>query len=242
MPTTLGLKVTLKSLVMNIDFTKCTLLENQGYSNENYKFINNKKTYLLRKFVLKDRDRELEFNIQKLAYKKGISAKPILLTKEYMVCEFLEGYHKEILTREDIKNIIFTIKKLHNIKLKKEELNLQSLFKTQTKELQEAFSTIQKYPKELVLCHNDLNAKNFIFSKKSLKLIDWEFATINDLYFDLATISIEFNLSLIDEAYMLANYFQRDGWKKDKLEAYKVIYRFLCKEWFEEQGVNLTLP
>ena len=222
---------------MKIDFSKCTLLPEQGYSNKNYKFTHKNSVYLLRKFLLQDRDRELEFHIQKLAYAKGISAKPIVLEKEYMVCEFLEGYHKYELLRDDIKSVIYLLKKLHSIELNKEELELKFLFKSQTEELKKAFTTIEAYPKELVLCHNDLNAKNFIFSKKALKLIDWEFATINDLYFDLATVSVEFNLSVVDEAYMLANYFQKEGWRRDKLEAYKVVYRLLCEEWFKEQGI-----
>ncbi len=232
MLTTLGLK----HIVMKIDFSKCTLLAEQGYSNKNYTFTHKKTTYLLRKFVLQDPDRELEFHIQNLAYKQDIAAKPILLEKEYMVCEFLEGHHKKKLERDDIKTVVSIVKKLHHIKLDKKELNLKALFKTKTKEFKDAFRIINKYPKELVLCHNDLNAKNFIFSNKSLKLIDWEFASINDLYFDLASISVEFNLGVIDEAYMLANYFLMNGWNKEKIEAYKVLYRALCLEWFEEQS------
>jgi len=52
--------------------------------------------------------------------------------------------------------------------------------------------------------------------------------------FFLASFSVEFQLSEWDEAYMLASYFTDKKWDKKKLDAYKVIYRALCAQWFEE--------
>ena len=57
---------------------------------------------------------------------------------------------------------------------------------------------------------------------------------MNDRYFDLASFSVEFQFSVWDEAYMLASYFGRAGWDKKKLDAYKIIYKALCKQWFED--------
>ena len=231
---------------MNIDFSNyplfkdhqiesLTLLLDQGFSNKNYTFQCQNSTYLLRKFVLRDRDRELEYKIQLLAYEKGIAAKPFLLDtdNDLMICEFLEGKHKQILSREEIKKIVKVLKKLHTAQIDGEMIILEKLFNVHTKEVKEAFTALEKYPKEMVLCHNDLNPKNMIFSNESLKLIDWEFAGMNDLYFDLACVSVEFDLNVLDEAYLLANYFLMNGWNKEKLDTYKMIYRALCKEWFE---------
>ncbi len=213
-----------------------SLLPYQGHSNKNYLFQVQNSTYLLRKFILRDRDRELEYKIQTLAYEHGIAAKPFLLDmqNELMICEFLEGEHKEILSKEMLKKIVKVLKKLHTIQIDNEAIALENLFIVQSKEVKEAFFTLEKYPKEMYLCHNDLNPKNLIFTENTLKLIDWEFAAVNDLYFDLASVSVEFNLNVLDEAYFLANYFLMDGWNKEKLEAYKVIYRGLCKQWFED--------
>ena len=213
-----------------------TLLSDQGYSNQNYTFQNENTTYVLRKFILQDRDRALEYKIQSLAYEKNIAAKPLILDldNDLMLCEFLEGEHKQTLSREELKEIVVVLKKLHAIKIDSETLTLKSLFSVQNKEVQEAFSVLEKYPNELALCHNDLNPKNILFSNYSVKFIDWEFAGINDLYFDLAALSVEFELTVLDEAYFLANYFLKEGWNKDKLEAYKTIYIALCKQWFDE--------
>lgn len=233
--------------LMNIDLSRyplfsdqekesLTLLSNQGFSNKNYTFQNHNTTYLLRKFILQDRDRELEYKIQTLAYEQGIAAKPFLLDMQngLMICEFLEGEHKEKFSREVLKQIVQVLKKLHSIKREGEVLSLKTLFTTESKELKEAFLTLAQYPPQLVLCHNDLNPKNLIFSSQGLKLIDWEFASVNDLYFDLATVSVEFDLDMIEEAFLLASYFLFDGWEKEKMEAYKIIYKDLCKQWFKE--------
>ena len=235
---------------MNIDISKyslfkeykidsLTLLSEQGFSNKNYRFDYQGSIYILRNFILQDRDRELEYKIQTLAYEKGLAAKPLLLDidNDLMICEFLEGEHKQSLSRETLKQIVAVLKKLHVIKIDSENMDIATLLAVQNKEVKEAFSTLEKYPKEMVLCHNDLNPKNILFSNNSVKFIDWEFASLNDLYFDLASISVEFDLSILDEAYFLANYFLMDGWNKEKLDAYKVIYRALCKQWFEEKGI-----
>ena len=232
---------------MNIDLSKyslfsdhqqeaLTLLSDQGFSNKNYTFQYQNKSYLLRKFILQDRDREREYKIQSLAYEEGIAAKPYLLDidNDLMICEFLEGEHKTNLSRKALKKIVEVLKKLHAIKIESEVIDLESLFTAQDKGVKEAFVTLEKYPKEVFLCHNDLNPKNILFSNHNVKFIDWEFSANNDLYFELACVSVEFDLTLEDEAYFLASYFLRDGWDREKLEAYKVIYAGLCKQWFEE--------
>ena len=213
-----------------------TLLSEQGFSNENYSFISNKKTYLFRKFKLEDRNRKLEFEIQTLAYKKGLAAKPFVLNVKdgYMVCEFLKGYHKEKLNREDIALIVILLKSLHSLKIEQQPLELKTEFSIFNETLTDAFEIIENSPKEMVLCHNDLNPKNCIFADNSLKFIDWEFAAMNDKYFDLAAISVEFHFELIDDAYFLASYFGIEGWNKKKFDAYKVVYKALCEEWFKE--------
>ena len=213
-----------------------TLLPEQGFSNENYVFTQDQKRYLLRKFKLQDRDRELEYQIQSLAYQEGLAAKPLHLdlSQGFMVCEFLEGEYKKELERADLELFALQLKTLHNIKIKNKPLELQQMFKTMSPDIEEAFSLIESFPKESALCHNDLNAKNCIFSKEGLKFIDWEFAGMNDIYFDIASLSVEFKLETIDEAYFLAFYFGMAGWNKEKLDAYKIIYKALCKQWFEE--------
>jgi len=224
-------------LFQDNDIKSLTLLSDQGFSNKNYTFQDRNTTYLLRKFILHGRDRTLEYKIQLLAYEENIAAKPFMLDldNELMICEFLEGEHRSTLAKEDLLELVKVLKKLHAIKIDSEPVKLEGLFTLKTKELEEAFNILEEYPKEMLLCHNDLNPKNLIFSNNSLKCIDWEFAGMNDLYFDLASVSVEFSLDDEMEEYFLAQYFEVISWNKSKLEAYKTIYIALCKQWFQTQ-------
>jgi len=216
--------------------TEPVLLSQQGFSNDNYSFYADKERYLLRKFILQDRDRTLEYKVQKLAYHHGLAAKPFYLDleKDFMVCEYIEGKHKTDLSKAEITLFSQQLQTLHSLKIDQSPLDLKTEFLTLTKELKEAFTYIDSTPSETVLCHNDLNPLNCIFSKERLTFIDWEFTGMNDRYFDLASLSVEFQFSAGDEALMMKLYFANRKWDKEKLDAYKVIYKALCKQWFEE--------
>lgn len=47
---------------------------------------------------------------------------------------------------------------------------------------------------KLTLCHNDLTKPNILF-KKSFSFLDWEYACLNDPYFDIATVISSLNLN-----------------------------------------------
>jgi len=227
--------------IMQIEFkgsqiSNFSLLPEQGFSNKNYIFTLKQKTYLLRQFQLQDRNRQLEFKIQTLAHKKDLAARAFVLnlSEGYMICEFLEGYHKDKLEQEDMVLMSNALKKLHNISIEEKAINLKDLFLSLDETLQNTFEILENTPKDGVLCHNDLNSKNCIFSDSGLKFIDWEFATMNDRYFDLASICVEFSLNSSEENYFMNLYFTNKKWNKEKLNAYKVIYENLCKQWFEE--------
>ena len=227
--------------MMQIEFKGKTVsglkrLPEQGFSNENHIFDLDSKTYLFRKFKLEDRDRKLEFDIQTLAYRNKLAAKPYALdlSEGYMICEFIEGEHREKLEREDIVLVAQVLKKLHGLKIEQPPLDLKSQFFRLDKTLEDAFKIIESTPAETVLCHNDLNSKNCLFSDKDLKLIDWEFSAMNDRYFDLAAVCIEFDLSQSDTDMFLNTYFEEEKWHQEKLYAYKTVYSELCKQWFKE--------
>ncbi|HIP45485.1 MAG TPA: hypothetical protein EYG93_09195 [Sulfurospirillum arcachonense] len=186
-----------------------TLLENQGFSNTNYLLKTSKKSYIIKVFGTLAVDRKQEFYIAKKAYEIGIGAKHIYLDDSLMISEYLYGSHKNKLRRIDIKNIAILLQKLHSLNIKK---------------------------RDLVLCHGDLNPKNFIFSK-DIKLIDWEYAKYNDRYFDLASVIVEFNLNSKDEKLFLHSYF-KNKYKinRNKIYTFKIKYLNLCIEWFKKQN------
>ena len=211
------------------------LLKNQGHCNNNYLLQTPQQNYLIREFKLKN-DRKSEFKVQKAVYKKNIGSKPILLdeVQGLMVCEFIEGEHKTKLNPFQLKKLASLLEKLHKVKFRKKIILLKKNFKFKDKKVQNAFIVLKKEPKELTLTHNDLHPKNILFSKRDIKLIDWEYAGINDLYFDLVAIIIEFKLSRKDETIFLKSYFKREKINFKKIKAYKIIYKELWRLWFEK--------
>jgi len=219
----------------NKDIEAYALLENQGYCNENYLIHSEEKKYILRKFIRTDIDRKFEFEVQKLAYEIGISAEPLLLDEEnaLSISTYLEGIHKEKLKKNDLEQFAEVLQKLHTLKIESAPIILEALIETPSKEVQDAFRLIKSFSSEAVLCHNDLNPKNVLFSN-TIQLIDWEYAGVNDRYFDLAAVSVEFELTSEDELYFLSSYFRKNNdINHKKLKAYKVIYKALCTQWFD---------
>jgi len=220
----------------------CTLLENQGYCNENYLVVADGQKYIVRKLLRDDIDREFEWKVQKLAYAQGITAEPLIFDREnsLMVFEFLEGEHKIKLDENELKLLAQTLRKLHSISIDAKPIALEI-----------DISLVEKYPKEYVLCHNDLNPQNIFFpvgwvfqptdnnTKKvgwkthPTKLIDFEYAGVNDRYFDLACVCVEFGLEGEMGEVFLGAYFESEDSSFEKLEDYKIIYKALCEEWFQ---------
>jgi thiamine kinase-like enzyme len=61
---------------------------------------------------------------------------------------------------------------------------------------------------EPVPCHNDLLAANFIRSPRGVRIVDWEYAGMNDRYFDLGNFAVNNELDESQEADLLAAYFE----------------------------------
>jgi thiamine kinase-like enzyme len=60
---------------------------------------------------------------------------------------------------------------------------------------------------EPVPCHNDLLTANFLRSGGDLRIVDWEYAGMNDRFFDLGNLAVNNGLSEADERVLLELYF-----------------------------------
>lgn len=227
------------------------LLKKQGFCNIIYLLKSNKNKYLIRVFKHKHSSnikRKYEFKIQKKASKKNIAAKPYILDKknDLMICEYINGKHKNKLEKKDIKSLIKSLKILHTIKSDEKAYDLKADFINYKKQVQDKKSKIlaheaikelkklKRYKKDLVVTHHDLNTGNILFHKNHVKFIDWEFTTVNDSFFDLANICVEFKLSKKDEKLLLKSYFNKlEKYHLKKLNSYKKIYINLWKLWFK---------
>jgi len=61
---------------------------------------------------------------------------------------------------------------------------------------------------EPVPCHNDLLSANFIRTQRGIRIVDWEYAGMNDRYFDLGNFAVNNELDEAGEAALLAAYFE----------------------------------
>jgi thiamine kinase-like enzyme len=59
-----------------------------------------------------------------------------------------------------------------------------------------------------VPCHNDLLVANFIATEDGLRIVDWEYAGMNDRYFDLGNLAVNNGLSGDDDRVLLAAYWE----------------------------------
>lgn len=64
-------------------------------------------------------------------------------------------------------------------------------------------------PKRPVPCHNDLLAANFIDDGQTLRILDWEYAAMGDLFFDLGNFSVNQRLSPERRELFLGFYLDR---------------------------------
>jgi thiamine kinase-like enzyme len=64
-------------------------------------------------------------------------------------------------------------------------------------------------PVEIVFCHNDLLAANFIDDGERLWLIDWDYAGFNTPLFDLANLCSSNEVAAVDQDWLLEAYFGR---------------------------------
>ncbi len=222
-------------LFENIQIKEFKLLEKQGNSNLTYLIKTQHNRYLLRKFKI-SLNRKREFSIQKKAFLKNIGAKPILVDEKngLMITDYLEGRHKTKLTQQELKKVALLLKKLHKISVPKKRNSFKDNFTFKDKKVKQAFIVLDKEPKEYTLGHNDLHAKNIIFSKNFIKLIDWEYARYSDIYFDLVSIIIEYQLNRKDKNTFLKSYFGKKRINKKKIKAYTLIYKELWKLWFKK--------
>ena len=58
-----------------------------------------------------------------------------------------------------------------------------------------------------VPCHNDLLAANLLHDGERVRIVDWEYAGMNDRYFDLANLSVNNGFGAGDDDRLLAAYF-----------------------------------
>ncbi|CAB4879528.1 unannotated protein [freshwater metagenome] len=109
----------------------------------------------------------------------------------------------------------------------------------QSRHIEAAFAAAPTVP---VPCHNDLLPGNVLFSEDRVWLLDYEYAGMNDVFFDLANLSVNCGLTTEADEYLLRRYFggiSASRWAR--LQLMKVMSEFREGMWAVVQQAISTL-
>lgn len=244
---------------INKDIRTCKEMTN-GFCNENYA-IND--AFVLR-LPKENSDETLNYKHEKLVYEKieklNISEKIVYFNEDngVKISKFVHNarQYKETPTNEQIGFVAKTIKKLHNSEIKvpfgyqmfyRLSVYKKELFEDEYINFKYEKSIIKEVQKifakdKMVLCHNDLVQNNLLFKFNSLVIIDWEYAGMNNPYFDLASFISENNLNAEQEELFLKKYFgsKYNQLKKRRVETFikflDILFYYWALYYYKKRG------
>jgi thiamine kinase-like enzyme len=203
---------------LNWDMDKISVeYQNDGLTNRNYVISNGGEKYAVRISVINSGElginRHAEFSAMKAVSAIGIGPEIVYFSAETgcMITKYINGKkweNKDAGLSENILRIGETIKKVHELPAipfkfspyRDIEKRIQ-IARENNFELPDCLDRLvdtlhaiehqrEKTGEQFVgLCHNDPFPNNFIDSE-SLRLIDWEFAGMGDVFFDLSCLAM----------------------------------------------------
>ena len=193
-------------------------------------------------------DRKKEITILKKISSLNLS--PHILYKNYhegiLIWEYIPGVELSISNNQDfiLQDLGRVLKKIHQIKLPKKLIKNfnESLFSykellhdlLEEKLIRKGFTLYSEICNEddpCVFSHNDLNKTNLLFSNK-IYFLDWEYASFNSPYFDIASLIASFNLNK-EETNILLEGYSRNSFKinLEKLKKWVIFTYYLDYLW-----------
>lgn len=242
------------SQVLNTDISE--LKETSyGITNQNFIVKTENKTYFCRiprdTFFLKNKDNEKEA-ISTLTGESYFLS-PVYYDANLLITEFQENA-KTFISNKNLSSIIEIakiLKKFHNKKfqttstfnpietLEKYSYQIQDP-KIDFTEYDELLKSFSKFYQPDRLCHNDLKEGNFLFANNKIYLIDFEYAGLNDYYFDIASFIAENNLDYQETITFLKAYFTDEKCNFEKLSTFLQFCDLLWFSWasllYEKSG------
>jgi len=206
-----------------------------GITNKNYKITVDGESFVLRMGGNETKylgiDRKVEYECSLLASKIGIASEPtaFLEPEGYIVARFISGKGipaEEIGTEENIKRVLESMKAYHalehfpgsfspfrvaeeyaktalsfNVKLPEK----MDWYLEKSREIEKAMYA--REPLQLRPCHNDLLNGNFIDDGTRIRILDWEYAGMGDIFFDLGNFAVQHEFNDVQDEILLRVYF-----------------------------------
>jgi len=207
-----------------------------GITNKNYKITVDGESFVLRMGGNETKylgiDRKVEYECSRLASQIGIAPEPtaFLEPEGYIVARFISGKGipaEEIGTAENINRVLESMKAYHALEFfpgsfspfrvaeeyKKTALSFNvklpdkmDWYLEKSHEIESAMYA--REPLTLRPCHNDLLNGNFIDDGTRIRILDWEYAGMGDIFFDLGNFAIQHEFNDEQDEILLNAYFE----------------------------------
>ena len=204
-----------------------------GITNRNFKVTLDGESFVLRiggrDTELLGIDRSVEHGASVAAAEAGVGPDVVdfLEPEGYLVTRFVEGRPisiEEMARPENIVRVASTLRRIHEgspIPGRFDSFRVVEAYRATAEEhgvqVPDSFSAAKEHADEIESargsqplrpCHNDLLNANFIDDGTNIRIVDWEYAGMGDVFFDLANFSINHELGEEENEALLAAYFE----------------------------------
>lgn len=258
------LKIIEKSLGVSQSEIKNIQILKKGMTNRSFKFICQNKKYIMRipgEGTEQLINRKNEAKVYESLKEFGLTdqVKYINPTNGYKLTEFIEGARNcDANNFDEVSQCMKVLRKFHELNIKVDQCfdlfgqlefyekllpNGSSVYPDYyetKKNVEKLIKYVKKRTKKSVLCHIDANADNFIFfpgknGESQLRLIDWEYAGMQDPDLDIAMFAIYamYNRAQVDQ--LIDSYYVEGCSEKirNKIYCYISISGLLWSNWCE---------
>ncbi len=205
-----------------------------GITNNNFRVDVGGESFVLRiagaDTELLGINRENEYTANLTAGKLGLAPEVyhFIRPEGYLVTRFVPGrpiLPDEIREPENLRRVMGVVRKIHNMPEIPGNFNVFRIvedysgiahrynvrfpqnFSSLIAHMQDAEKALRSHPAVLKPCHNDLLNGNFL-SNTNLYVLDWEYAGMGDIFFDLANFSDHHQLTDEQDHWILKYYFE----------------------------------
>lgn len=135
----------------------------------------------------------------------------------------------------------FRVLKEHHDVAAARGVRIHAGFERAAEHAREIEATFARTPEPRVPCHNDLNTANWIVDDERLWLLDWEYAGMNERFFDLGALVVNNDRDADVEAAVIENYFGlRTPRRAARLALMKIVSDFREAMWAQvQQGISV---
>ena len=222
-----------------------------GITNRNYKITADGECFVLRlggnETLYLGIDRKTEYDCSLLASQIGVAPEPTayLEPEGYILARFISGKGisaEEIGTEENIKRVVESMKACHSLeyfpgsfspfRVAEEYAEIARRFNVALPEKMgeylETSRTIEaalyRKPLQPRPCHNDLLNGNLIDDGTRIRILDWEYAGMGDIFFDLGNFAIQHEFTDQQDEMLLRAYF---GSPSDSQRAHQKLMKIM---------------